>query len=436
MFKRLFSIGEKSWKYSFISLLNVGCGLSVTALIWYKYSATAESDILLLATSSISILAALSLVGVEQVMYFYADERKKSQVTADHFFGLAFSWSLLSGALFAGIVVAISTYFLRLVAPGFTEESRGLARYLLVSLSPQLVITPALHVLRAKWSLEQKFGRAYMLSAVNALILLTCLLLTLIFRVESLKSLGQLFLLVLLSFVLGFIVYNRAYLVRPSRADWLKIKDLMIHSSVIKGANSIHNFLVQALISSVLSHMPTGAISIYQYAKRLADGVFAITAGPQVLIYHSRCANAVSHGDLRGLWQNAIHFIKSFLAMFFAMAFIVYILTPIALSIVGKNVTSESLDGIRGVYLGIVLWYLIMGIETLSVGIILATRSSMALFSVNATFILLFFTWSRLHQIDNVLQLVFTTTGFQCVSFCLFTISALLIIRRRGFCAY
>jgi hypothetical protein len=234
---------------------------------------------------------------------------------------------------------------------------------------------------------------------------------------------------------LGFVVFNRKYLIRPYRSDWLKIKELIIHSSTIKGANAIHNFLVQALISSVLSRMPTGSISIFQYAKKLADGVFAITAGPQVMIYHSRCATSVSNLDKAEMKNNALHFLKTFLSLFFAMAFMVYILTPFALSIVAKSFSATTIDDIRLVYVGVVLWYLIMGIETLSVGIILATRSSLALFSVNFTFILLFFLWSRIHTIDKVLELIFTTVGFQLVSFSLFTLSALLIIRRRSLSA-
>lgn len=432
MKNRLSVWGGRSWLYNLVSLLNVGCGVSVTVLIWYKFSATQESDVLLLASSSISILAALSLVGVEQVLYFYADERKKSQFAADHFFNLAFTWSLLSGLVFAAIVAGISKYFLMLVASGFSESSQGLARYLLLCLSPQLVVTPSLHVLRAKWSLENKFGRAYLLSAVNSLIFLVCLVLMLLFGIEKLESLGNLSVVVFLGFVVFFVFYNRRYLIKPKSADWVTLKELLIHSSMIKGANSVHNFLVQALISSILSHMPTGAISIYQYAKRLADGVFAITAGPQVMIYHSRCAIAVSHWDTAEMRRNVVHFLKSFLVVFFAMALVVYLLAPTALAIVGKSFTASTIEGIRLAYVGIVLWYLIMGIETLSVGIILATRSSLALFSVNFTFIFLFFIWSRLHNIESVLELVFTTAGFQCVSFCLFGISAYMIIRRRS----
>lgn len=428
---KVFALQKKSWIYSVISLLNVGCGLAVTGLIWYKYSASQDSDILLLATSSVSMLAQLSLVGVEQVLYFYADERKKSDNEAERFFRLAFTWSLLSGGLFAVFAAIFSRGFLSLIASGLPEASLSLASYLLLCLSPQLIVSPALHVVRAKWALEEKFGRAYLLSAVNALILLVCLVVTIAAQVTNLEVFGHLSLVVFLLFLVGFIGYNRKSLLWPSGGDWQKIKSLIIHSSTIKGANAVHNFLVQALISSVLSKMPVGSISIYQYAKKLADGVFAITAGPQVMIYHSRCAVAVSHWNLKEMRHNVVHFLKTFLSLFFAMALIVYLVTPIALSIVAKSFSPEVVGEIRLVYVGIVLWYLIMGIETLSVGIILATRSSLALFAVNFTFIFLFFSWTRLHDISKVLELTLTTAGFQVVSFCLFTLSAWLIIRRR-----
>jgi len=432
---KVFSLQRKSWIYSVISLLNVGCGLAVTGLIWFKYSASKDSDVLLLATSSVSMLAQLSLVGVEQVLYFYADERKKSDQDAGHFFKLAFTWSLLSGGLFAIFVALFSKGFLSLIASGLPEASLSQASYLLLCLLPQLIMSPPLHVLRAKWALEEKFGRAYLLSAVNAFILLLCLIVTIVIRVNNLEFFGQLCLVIFILFLAGFVFYNRRFLLWPNASDWLKIKALIIHSSTIKGANAVHNFLIQALLSSILSKMPVGSISIYQYAKKLADGVFAITAGPQVMIYHSRCAVAVSHWNLKEMRGNAVHFLKTFLSLFFVMALMVYTIAPIALAIVAKSFTPSAIDDIRVAYVGIVLWYLIMGIETLSVGIILATRSSLALFSVNFTFILLFFIWSRLHNIERVLELVFTTAGFQCVSFCLFTLSALLIIRRRGLSA-
>lgn len=422
---------KKSWLYSIISLLNVGCGLSVTALIWYNYAATKESDIILLATSSISILAQLSLVGVEQVLYFYADERKNSHQGAHHFFKLAFTWSLISGAIFALIFISLSKYFLLMVASGFSEEAKMASTRLLVSLSPQLVLSPALHVLRAKWALDEKFGRAYLLSAVNSVILLICLTTMTVIGITDISTFGNLSAAVFTVFVFSFVIYNRQFLVKLSRSDWLKIKDLVVHSSAIKGANSVHNFLVQALISSILSRMPTGSISVFQYAKKLADGVFAITAGPQVMIYHSKCATWVSDLNLVELKHNVAHFLKTFLSLFFVMGLVVYAATPLALSFVAKSFSPQTVQEIRAVYVGIVIWYLIMGIETLSVGVILATRSSFALFAVNFSFILLFFTWSQIHPIENILELTFTTVGFQAVSFCLFTLFAAIVIRRR-----
>jgi hypothetical protein len=344
MLKKLLSFKGKSWIYSLISLLNVGCGLSVTALVWFKYSASKDSDILLLATSSISILGQLSLVGVEQVLYFYADELKKGQEKADHFFKMAFSWSILSGIIFAVLFCGVAKYFLMMVAAGFTDEDRTIATHILLCLSPQLILTPALHILRAKWSLESKFGRAYLLSAINSLILLVCLILTIGFGITNLEHFGDLSLSVFAAFLAGFIIYNRRFLIIPSNKDWKQIKELVIHSSTIKGANAIHNFLVQALITSILSRMPTGSISIFQYAKRLADGVFAITAGPQVMIYHSKCATAVSKWNLSEMRGNAVHFLKTFLSLFFVMAIMVYLLTPFALSIVAKNFSASTAD--------------------------------------------------------------------------------------------
>jgi hypothetical protein len=435
MIQRLLRMKNKSWAYSFISLLNVGCGLAVTGLIWYRYSASQQSDILLLATSSISILAQLSLVGVEQVLYFYTDESKKGREVAAHFMKLAFTWALISGAGFAVLFILFSKYFLMMVASGFSEENQELARYVILCLTPQLLVSPALHVIRGKWALEEKFGRAYMLSAVNSLVLLLCLLLTVITGVQTLKVFSNLSLGVYIAFLAGFLFYNRRLLIWPAQNEWHKIKMLVIHSSSIKGANAVHNFLVQALISSLLSQMPTGSISIFQYAKRLADGVFAITAGPQVMIYHSRCAKAISSWNLTDMRANVVHFLKTFLSLFFAMAAVVYLLTPFALSIVGKNFLPETVSEILLIYLGIVLWYLIMGIETLSVGVLLATHSSRNLFAVNLTFILLFFTWSRGHNITSVLELILTTVAFQLVSFGLFTWSAFRIINRRGLSA-
>jgi hypothetical protein len=435
--KRIFSSNRKSWLYSLISLLNVGCGLAVTGLIWYRYNATQDSDILLLAISSMSILAQLSLVGVEQVLYFYSDERKKGPQAASHFFRLAFTWASVSGAVFALIFIGLAKYFLLMVGAGFSEAARAQTGYLLLCLSPQLVLSPALHVLRAKWALDEKFGWAYLLSAVNPLILLVCLVVTIGAGVSDLATFGNLSLGIFILFLGSFLVFNRKYLLlKPSRADWIQIKALLFHSSMIKGSNAMHNFLVHALINSILSQLAIGSISIFQYAKKLADGVFALTAGPQVMIYHSRCATAVSSESfvhLRAeLKKHITEFLKTFFSLFFAMAFFVYLLTPLALSIVAKNFSPVAIENIRHVYLGIVAWYLIMGVETLSVGVILATRSALALFGVNFVFISLFFAWSRIHKIDKIIELTITTVGFQMISFTLFTWAAIMILKRRG----
>lgn len=428
---KILSLQGGSWVYNLISLLNVACGLAVTGLIWYKYSASKESDILLLVTSSISILAQLSLVGVEQVLYFYADERKKGAQEAKYFFKLAFTWSLLSGAVFAALVVLLAEPFLRVVAPGLSHPSLVTAGFLLLCFSPQLILSPSLHVLKARWSLEEKFARAYLLSAVNPVLLLICLVITVVTGIDKLEIFGRLSLFVFGGFTIFFVFYNRKNLFWPQSKDWTQVKSLIAHSVAIKSGNSVHNFLVQALLNNLLSKMPVGSISIFQYAKKLADGVFAITAGPQVMIYHSKCAVAVSHSLFQDLKKNAAHFLKTFLSLFFAVATLIYFLAPLALSIVGKSFTPSIIDEIRLNYVGIVFWYVIIGIETLSVGIVLATRSSFSLLAVNFTFIFLFFLWSQAHEFSSILELTLTTAGFQLVSFCLFTISAWLIMRQR-----
>lgn len=435
--KRLFSSNRKSWLYSLISLLNVGCGLAVTGLIWYRYNATQDSDILLLAISSISILAQLSLVGVEQVLYFYSDERHKGLQAANHFFKLAFTWASISGAIFTLVFVCLAKYFLLMVGSGFSEVARTQTAYLMLCLSPQLVLSPTLHVLRAKLALDEKFGWAYLLSAVNPLILVVCLILTIAAGVPDLTTFGNFSLGIFIFFLGSFLFFNREYLLlKPSRADWHKIKELLFHSSMIKGSNAMHNFLVHALISNILSQLAIGSISIFQYAKKLADGVFAITAGPQVMIYHSRCATAISAASsthLRTeLKKHIMEFTKTFFSLFFATAFAVYLLTPLALSIVAKDFSHLAIENIRHVYLGIVAWYLIMGVETLSVGVILATRSVLALFGVNFIFISLFFSWSRIHKIEEIIELTLTTVGFQMISFALFTWAAIMIVKRRS----
>jgi hypothetical protein len=419
------------WINSLVSMINVASGLSVTALIWYRYGASQESDVLLLATSSISILAQLSLVGVEQIMYFYAEERNKDLAESTRFYSLAFTWALLSGGIFALLFVGLAKFYVLVVASGFSESAKAQAVFLMLCLTPQLILSPALHVIRARWALDRKFGRAYLLSAMNSLILLTSLLLTFVAGEADISSLGTLALSVSLISLFGFLALNRNTMIRPRPQDWPRIKAMVFHSSAIKGANSIHNFLVQALLNSVLSHMPVGSLSVFQYAKRLADGVFAITAGPQVMMYHSRCATAVSNWNLSEMRTNVREFLKTFLSMFFVMALGVYLMTPLALAILGKGFDQTTIDEIRLVYLAVILWYMIIGIETLSVGIILAARNAFALFRVNLTFILLFFIWSRFYRVDKAIDLVLTTAGFQALSFILFTLSAVLIIRGR-----
>jgi hypothetical protein len=431
LMKRLAAFSARTGIYNLISLFNVLCGLSVTALVWYRYSASRESDILLLAISSIGIVSQLSLLGVEQVMYFYAEEKKRGEEHSESFFKLSFTWAFASGLIFIALFILVSDLFVSLVAAGLSADEQSQVRHLLLCLSPQLILSPVLHVLRGKLAIEEKFGKAYMLSAVNSFIVLLCLILVTVFQSADLKTFGSVVFCGFMVFILGFCIRFRQNLIRPSRQGIARIRGLVLHSSSIKGANAVHNFLVQALLSAILSRMPAGSISIFQYAKRLADGVFAITAGPQVMIYHSRSATAVPGRDYVQMKGNIFSFLKSFLTLFFAMAVLVYFAAPIALSLIGKGFSEDVIDQIRYVYVATVVWYLIIGIETMSVGVILALRSSLALLAVNFTFIVCFFSWSRLTSIHSVLQLMGGTVCFQVLSFLLFTLAAVFLLRRK-----
>ncbi len=430
--QKLLRHGKSSWVYSMVSIFNVSIGLLVTALIWSRYSASRESDILLLAISLMGILSQLSSMAVEQVLYFYADERAKNAEEGSQFFKLTFTWALISGLGFVVLFLVISRFFVGWVATGFSQESQNLVHQLMLCFTPQLILSPCLHVIRAKWSVEERFGRAYLLSSLNSCILLACLIVMLVLGISDLVNFGKMVLGGYSLFLILFVYLSRFAIVRPTLSSWHRIKFLFRQSMAIKWAHAVHSFLVQALINSLLSQLPTGSISVFQYAKKLADGVFAITAGPQVMIYHSRCAQIMSQKTFSKLRHSAAHFLKTFLSLFIFMALLVFILTPPVLSFIAQQFTPEVIGSIRGAYTFIVLWYFLIGIETLAVGIVLSVGHSLALLSINLFFITLLYTWSRLHSIGTVNELILTVVVLQLLSFALFSGTAARIIKRRS----
>lgn len=432
MLKRSFLYGRHSMAYSLIAMCNVSVGLGVTALVWSQYSTSQNSDVLLLAISLMGILTQLSLLGVEQILYFYSDESSKNPAQGYQFFRIAFTWALISGLGFTVLFFLLSKNFVDWVATGFSKKNQSMVHHLMLCFSPQLIVSPCLHVIRAKWAIEERFGYAYVLSSVNAIILLACLIVVSTLEMTDLSYLGKVVLGAYSLFTMLCLWLYRSAILKPTFSAWRKIQPLLKQSLAIKGANAVHNFLVQALVNSLLSQLPTGSVSIFQYGKKLADGVFAITAGPQVLIYHSKCAQILTRGVFTEFRLNALYFLKTFISSFFFMALLVFVLTPIAMSVIAQQFTPEAIGAVQGAYSHIVLWYFLIGLETLAVGIVLAVGQSAILFSVNLLFITLLYFLSRLHINETVNELILTVVGCQMLSFVLFISAAIWIVKRRS----
>ncbi|MGI9141988.1 MAG: hypothetical protein ACR2IJ_02250 [Fluviibacter sp.] len=371
----------------------------------------------------------LSQLGVEQFPIFSAERRALGASLGDAFDRDSIGWSMLSGLLFSGLLSLAAPWLVGLFATGFSRNEQIDALQIFYPLLLQVCIAPAMFVLRQQMLLADRKLLAtilgWSLGAVQLVVLLFCFVCAIgdvNFVAIGTGVLSLVFAGVAVWLWSGSQVYRRL-------PDFKTLLPFVRASVTMRCTHSVHNFFVVLLTNNALSSGAEGALSIFQYVKRLADGLASVTFVPHAGVYHARQAAVWAEGGSTAFVSNVEHYFKTSLVALLLML-------ATTLSVGGAVLWSG--DGFKiltlenaGLFCLMLLWQAVIAVETIPVGVITMAKQSLQILCVNMIYVAMLFMLT--HILPSASMTGFQIGGAllvsQLLSLCLFTLLAVRIFR-------
>lgn len=364
----------KKYLVNIIALSGLCVGLLNTILIWAIYGSTSNADVLMLSFVMFQSFSLLSQLGVEQFSIFSAEERAKSiNLGLEFDFGVIV-WSLIFGAIFSCALIYFLPWLVNLYAKGFSAEEQKKLFETVMPLAISTAFSPFLYVIRQKMFLD---GRVKLASALNGLFsyIQFFVLTSVFFMFRGSGTITISWCISICFFVLSFFLLsvNLKSVALLKRTNYSKLRSFVVASVKLRLTSSIHNFFSVLLTNSALSFGYSGTVATYQYIKKFADGVSSISAGPHLQIYHANQSIVWAKSDKNAFLANIKKYIDQIVPIFIIGAlsfmFLVYIL-----SLLLDGIESEIPNNGYCIFLILLLWQLIISVETIAVGVLVMQK--------------------------------------------------------------
>lgn len=422
----------KAFLYNILAALGAGLGLANSLLAWRLFGVGADADAWLLSLTVIGTLNLLALLGVEQFLYCYEDERARTQVQANDFAKTALLWALLCGVVLACLFAVATPYLVRIFAVGLPEAAQRQIAVLLLVMVPQTAAAPLLHVTRQLYNAHGHYAFAYLLALWAPCVLMLAQVMGLLGGIK-LSGLAQ---------VVGAGAVGQVALCLYAVRPWLRagrllaepfraLRDFVWKSISMRSGHTLHNFLSTAVINGTLSTLSAGNIALFQYAKRFADGVSSIAVGPHGNIYHATFAKAWSERYRRMALDAVGAYLKHVLPLFALGVVLVWLALPYVLRWIAPQ-GHVPIDNLMSVFLVVSLWSGLIAFEAIFVAVLTAAHSAALFILINSLFIAIFFGLTRLDLgIAFIFKLPIAASLAQLISLVLFAVVALYLFQKR-----
>lgn len=422
---------RKAIQYNLLAFIGAALGLVNTLLSWRLFGVTLDADAWLLCLTIIGVLNVFSLIGVEQFLYCYSDERTRSQDKSIDFALTSILWSLLSGSVFAVLCILAIPFLVSIFAGGFQEATKLRLAVILMTMMPQTVAAPCLHVVRQLLNAHGNYTQSYLLSIWAPFVL-------------SLAQISGLLLgcgLEQLAIIVAFGAFGQIVLCLFLVRKWWKmgrllleplkeLRNLMGKSAMMRCAHALHNFLSTAIISSVLSTLSAGNLSLFLYAKRIADGVSSIATGPHINIYHAKLAQAWSIRARMTALNSAIAYLKHVLPLFVLGVALVWLMLPFGLQSISSYSANLSVISLISTFLVISIWNVIIAIEAVFVAVLITDHRSIMLALINGLFVCVFYALTNVDfGLAPLLSIPIDACIAQVISLILFAVTARILFK-------
>lgn len=379
MLKAKLRLNAFAFMGAFLGLLN-------TLLAWRLYGTTSNGDVWILAIVIIQTFSLLSQIGVEQFAVFSSNFHTLSKKGADKFDSECITWAVWFGCGFCILLKILLPVFIYIFAEGYgAKEKEGLSA-LCNAFLLQIFWGPAMYIWRQQLMLKGK-GQLSVLSN-NLYPIIQASVMAIGWATGHLDQLDLAIAISVISFLLSMCIIISAYgfkilLLKPS----LRILMPFIKASMaMRLTHSVHNFLVTAILSNILSGGVQGTVSSFQYTKRIADGLASVSVGPHLSIYHANQNLAWANKDDRKFKANIWEYLFSTIPLFFVAVLCACISIYVAktFNLINIEITGQTFQ----LLLCLALWQLVIALETIPIGILVMENSSKLLLLINSIFVI------------------------------------------------
>jgi hypothetical protein len=407
-------------------------GLANTALAWKIFGATESADVWMMTIVIASGFSLLSQLGVEQVAVYSAEAHARSTIHGMQFDTQSLIWAVLFGVGFAAVGMAMQGFVVTAFASGFPAAKLVALKSVMLPMWSLVAIWPSQFVVIQLWLIKGRVMRAMLLNI--ALPATQCIVLVLVLasgqrdaRELAMQMAVGIAAVGVLTVILGMRDARMAHLRRPAA-----LLPFIKASLQLRAAHSIHNFLVLWLTNAALSTLSAGAVASFQYMKRVADGLAAVSVGPHQSVFHARQAVAWSRADRLQFALNVRNYVATALPLFIVAGLLFSLAAGGVLKWFGDGAFYALRD--EGILLWVfIAWNALIALETVSVGVLVVCRQPAQLLAVNATYascLYLALTFATPYITSGV-SVALLAAACQLLSFMLFCILALRLYRRK-----
>lgn len=372
-----------------VALAGAALGVANVALAWHVFGVGGTGDQWMLAIAVSQSFVLLSQLGVEQVAVFSAAAHARSAEEGERFDRDSLTWGLMSGGAFALLVWLSLPLVVQAFAQGFMTDTRQALQASLAPLLLQVALAPALYVLRQQLLLRERAGWSVLLgqafSAVQCLALASALLVT-----DATPS--------SLAWAVGagsaaVVLFSLLALGAPGAGrhlvQWTPLLPFIRASVALRLTHSAHNFLVVMITNAALSSGSAGTVALFQYVKRMADGLCAVSVGPHLGVYHAAQAIAWARRDRRAFVAHIWSYMRSALLLL-ALAASVFLVGAWFLAGHLPGGPAPTVDAVI-LFVLLVAWQSLIAVETVPAGVLALDNRAGAMLFVNGVYIAAFY---------------------------------------------
>lgn len=411
-----------------VAAATAAIGMLNVYLSWHVFGLSAWADAWMTALVIVQCVGLFVQAGVEQCgvhtlrLDAESDERLRGE-----FRSACFSWALCSGLL-GGLLVCLSgPLLLHLFAAKLAPTASEKLLQLLSPLALQVVAMPLIYVLRQQLLIASRNLGAAMTPAIVSVPLALSLLI----------GQGLAWTPVTMAWLSGLSALGVSLLV-CRRSGWVglglsagvrkSLWRMVVQSVKMRMAHSMHNFLVTAFISSLLSGLGEGVLALYQYLKRIADGLTGVLLGPAMAIYGVEQNKVLLDNNRIKLLTMSREYRQQTMLRVLPVGLLALVWVVASLVTPWLGTTETAL-----LFSLLVLWQLVIACEYAAVAWFVSLDAVWWIFGINSVYLLAFAGSSFLVQhywptAPNVLALA---VACQMVSLWLYTVLGHKLLRRR-----